>query len=244
MEELVAVPEHVHSEEMQDIIGKPPMWIYRWGISFILVVVLIGIWISAFVSYPETVRTKIKIHAITSPFAICYNDSVQLVKLYVQTGQLVKKGQHLADIKNARSITAVTSPQNGRLIYAGVIHESEQMIPKQPVFYISSPSESFYGEMHIPQSSMDKVKPGQTVLVSLKDYSGSESMLTGTVKYITDDPSKGEISIAEVEFNIIKKQEGAFLIKNGLITDAAIITANVTLFHRLISGMMMKSKNK
>jgi len=243
MEEFIVATEHLHTEEMEDIIGKPPMWIYRWGISLILIVVLLAICVSVFISYPETIQTELRVHAVSSPYTIYFKDSVQLSKLYVQTGQLVKKGQRLADVGNVNGIISVVSPQNGKLIYAGIIHESGQITPKQPLFYIINPHEAFYGEMPIPRNSVDEVKPGQIVLISLKNYQDSDDQLKGSIGYITEDPLNGGVSIAEVDFNKIKQRDALFFMKNGLITNAKVITTNTTIFQRLVRGMV-KTKNK
>jgi len=244
MEEFTDLTENLHSGELQDIIGKPPMWLYRWGICLILSVILIGLCISVFITYPETVETKIKMHIISSTSTIYNNDSARLTTLYIQSGVMVKRGQHLADIRTANGIATITAPQNGKITYAGIVHESELLAPRQPIFYITGSIDGLYGEMLIPQNSFKKIKPGQNVLVNLKDYSDSQEMLTGTISYVTIDPVKENISLAEVDFNKSYKYNNASFMKEGLIVDAAVVTAKMTLFRRLISGMMMKGKNK
>jgi hypothetical protein len=237
---LINNEEPLHTEQIQDIIGTPPRWLYRWGITFVLTIALICIFISSVINYPEVVKTQLKILSTSLPNGISFKESVRLIKILVPNDTPVKKGDDLAIIENLTGKAAIKAPMNGKLTYAGVIHEEEQLAAGRNIFFISIGNGNFYGEMFIPQNEANKVKTGQTVLVRLRNaVDEKQSELIGTIRYITDDQFKNGRYFAEVDFNVpkdVNKDDHAFL-RSGIIADAEIITARATLFQRLIRSL-------
>ncbi|NVM67697.1 multidrug resistance efflux pump [Mucilaginibacter sp. SG538B] len=234
--ELLNQEEPVHAEEMQDIIGTPPMWLYRWGISLVLAIAIICVFISSTISYPEAIQTQIKIHSVNSPYGLSIKDSARLIKILVQNNSSVKKDDYLAVLENSTGRKNLKAPVDGQLIYAGVIHENEQLHPNQNVFFIVGENRGFYGEMIVSQNDIYKVKSGQTVLIKLRNPVDDQRTLDGIIRYVTDDQVKTGEYVAEVAFD--NHGSGYLLLKNGMIADAEIITAKATLFHRLINSLM------
>ena len=59
-----------HSEEVHEILGTPPEWIIRWGITIIMIVILIilvGTW---FYKYPDIIPSRITILSENPPVQI------------------------------------------------------------------------------------------------------------------------------------------------------------------------------
>ena len=48
------IGDDFHSEDLQEIIVKPPSWLLKRGITIVFGVVLMMIGLSAFISFPET----------------------------------------------------------------------------------------------------------------------------------------------------------------------------------------------
>jgi hypothetical protein len=238
--ELIHNKEPVHTEQIQDIIGAPPIWLYRWGISFVLVIALLCIFVSSVINYPEVVKTQLKIRSAFLPDSISFKNPARLIKMLVPNDSRVKKGEDLAIVESSNNKIIIKAPMSGKLTYAGIIHEEQQLAPEQNVFFISSRSDSFYGEMVIPQTEIYKVKPGQTVLFNQQN-SGHEKqgILKGKIRYITNDQFKNGQCFAEVDFDPINNNHkvSSFLLRNGIMADAEIITTNATLFHRLVQSL-------
>jgi HlyD family secretion protein len=154
----------------------------------------------------------------------------------VQNNSSVKKDDYLAVLENSTGRKNLKAPVDGQLIYAGVIHENEQLHPNQNVFFIVGENRGFYGEMIVSQNDIYKVKSGQTVLIKLRNPVDDQRTLDGVIRYVTDDQVKTGEYVAEVAFD--NHGSGYLLLKNGMIADAEIITAKATLFHRLINSLM------
>lgn len=88
--------EEIHTEDLQDIISKPPSWLLKWGISMVLFILLVIITLSAFIQYPDIVRAGIRINAINAPKAVVPRISGTLSRLLIEEGAKVRSGQILA----------------------------------------------------------------------------------------------------------------------------------------------------
>ncbi|WP_118194281.1 HlyD family secretion protein [Albibacterium indicum] len=85
-----------HSEDIADIIATPPSWLIRWGITMVLMVVLLLIIMSALIKYPDIVKTQVKINTANAPKAVVSRMSGNIVKLLVENGNQIKSGQAIA----------------------------------------------------------------------------------------------------------------------------------------------------
>src|ERR1700761_2130830 len=58
-------PQHIrHSDEIQDIITAVPSALLRWGTTIFIGVLFIIIILSAFIRYPDMVKTSLKINIV------------------------------------------------------------------------------------------------------------------------------------------------------------------------------------
>lgn len=88
------------SDEVQEILGKTPNWMIRWGTSSIFAIVIVLILGSALVEYNDVLSARIIITSKTPPAYIQANSNGKLNALFAQTGDHVSKGQPLAEIEN------------------------------------------------------------------------------------------------------------------------------------------------
>jgi len=92
---------NLRSEEVREILGRPPRWMIRWGITVIFVIIatlIIGSW---FFRYPEVVPSSITVTTENPPSPIVARTSGKIEHLFVQDKETVKQGQPLAVIEDA-----------------------------------------------------------------------------------------------------------------------------------------------
>ncbi len=95
MEEIEEIKES-HSEEIQDIIGRVPNWILRYGLLF-LFFIIVAIFLGAyFIQYPDTLDAKITITAQNPPVYITPKINGKIKNLYVKDNETVVENQILA----------------------------------------------------------------------------------------------------------------------------------------------------
>ena len=90
------VDETIHSEDLQEIITKPPSWLMQRGISSVLLMIIILLGLSFFIRYPEVVNTTLKFNTVNAPKIVVARSNSQIVKLLVSNGDWVDADTHLA----------------------------------------------------------------------------------------------------------------------------------------------------
>lgn len=90
----------LRSEEVQEIMGKIPPAIQRYGISVLLGIIVLLLAGSALFSYPEKVTTAFTLTSQNPPAYATAQTGGQIEQLYVRNGQEVRKGDRLAVLDN------------------------------------------------------------------------------------------------------------------------------------------------
>lgn len=98
---------HLRSEEVQEILGRPPRLIVRVGITVILLVVA-GLFVgSYFIKYPDIVSATITVNTENLPAAVMAKSSGRIDSLYVSEKQHVEAGDILAVLENTADVKDV-----------------------------------------------------------------------------------------------------------------------------------------
>jgi len=103
------------SPAVQEILGRPPRWIIRWGISIIFIVVAGLIIGSYFFKYPDVIQATITVTTENLPAGVMAKTTGRIDSVFVSEKQLVQKGNLLAVIENPASFTDVMGIKNYEL---------------------------------------------------------------------------------------------------------------------------------
>jgi len=99
------------SPAVQEILGRPPRWIIRWGITVILLIIG-GIFIgSYFIKYPDVVSATIEVTTENLPAQLVARTTGKLDTLFVANNQTIEKGEYLAVIENTADFNDVIKLQ-------------------------------------------------------------------------------------------------------------------------------------
>lgn len=90
----------LRSEEVQDILTRVPHWMIRWGNVLILVILILILFMSWLVKYPDIITTEITITTQTPPEKLVARSSGRIEKILVDNQQDLEKGTPLAVIEN------------------------------------------------------------------------------------------------------------------------------------------------
>lgn len=90
----------LRSEEVQDILTKVPHWMIRWGTVLIFTIIIMLLFVSWFVKYPDAVKTEIVITTNIPPEKIVSKSSGRIEAILVKNKTLVAKNSTLAIIEN------------------------------------------------------------------------------------------------------------------------------------------------
>lgn len=87
-------------DQVQTILGKPPGWILRWGISFIFMTVLILIFLSYLVKFPDIIPARVTLTTEIPPVHLFVQSGGKIENLLVEDKQAVTENDLLAIIQN------------------------------------------------------------------------------------------------------------------------------------------------
>jgi len=93
----------LRSENVQEIMGHIPHWIIRWGISIILltiIILLVGTW---YFKYPKIIPSEIMVTTENLPASIVARVDGKIKHLFVKDNEKVNKNDHLLIIENPAS---------------------------------------------------------------------------------------------------------------------------------------------
>src|SRR6056297_2502979 len=135
---------HLRSDEVQEILSRPPAWIVRWGTTLIvsiIVLLLLGSW---FFKYPDVVHSKIVVTTENPPAPIVARANGNIEHLFVSDMQKVEKDQALAVIQNTanyndvlqleRALKAVPSDSVKDLVSSDIPHQDHKLGQIQPIY--------------------------------------------------------------------------------------------------------------
>lgn len=90
----------IRSEEVQEILGQPPRWITRWGITVLFASLLFFFVLSCFLKYPDIISGVVTVVTDTPPASVVARSNGKIEKLFVRNNQNVKAGEVLGLIEN------------------------------------------------------------------------------------------------------------------------------------------------
>jgi len=90
----------LHSEEVNDILSRPPAWILRWGITVVFVIVVAIFIGSIFFKYPDIITAPITISSTNLPVHLRAKTSGKIERFFVQEGDTVTGGTVIALIES------------------------------------------------------------------------------------------------------------------------------------------------
>jgi multidrug resistance efflux pump len=90
----------LRSESVQEVLSNPPVWIVRYGISIIFIIMILTLLGSWFVKYPDIITAKAVVTSVNPPERLEARVNSRIVKLYVANSEKVKKGDVLAILES------------------------------------------------------------------------------------------------------------------------------------------------
>jgi len=101
--ELIKDPEKIllsDQDEIQQVLGHPPGWMLRWGISVVFVVIALFFLLAGVVKYPDVVVAPVQITTENPPVLLVSRVEGRVIKLLVEDKESVIKNQLLAEVES------------------------------------------------------------------------------------------------------------------------------------------------
>lgn len=91
---------HIRDEEFQEVIGKIPNILTRYGSLFILIVFLSIIALAAFIKYPEIVNASFEISSVNPPVNLKAKTNGKIEALFKNNNETVQQGDLIMILEN------------------------------------------------------------------------------------------------------------------------------------------------
>jgi HlyD family secretion protein len=169
---------NLRSEEIQDIMHRTPSWIVRWGISSIFILIIIGIFLTYLIEYPEIIQGPVNVTTTDAPVRIVAQSSGNVIQLYVKEGDYVKAGTLLAEIENPTSAGALAYLGNYLTRLENALNSGSKVLPMPDTAGLS------LGDLHSLVSSL------QSEIVNLnvrKQFGIDETEIAGLAERIKQE---------------------------------------------------------
>ena len=98
---------NIYSEEVKDVLSNPPKIIFRWGNTILLAFILVILFISWLIKYPDIVTAQAVLTTEAPPQKEFAKVSGKIDSVFVENYQEVKEGSYLALIENTANFKDV-----------------------------------------------------------------------------------------------------------------------------------------
>ncbi|MBK9015780.1 MAG: HlyD family efflux transporter periplasmic adaptor subunit [Saprospiraceae bacterium] len=99
----IKTPSDIKLNERYDVealIGSPPGWTLRWGLTVVFAVFMLLVWIAYLVRYPDVVEARAVLTTENPPIRLAAGTSAKIANLNVANGQVVQPGELLAVLES------------------------------------------------------------------------------------------------------------------------------------------------
>ncbi len=107
---LIEDPEDIQlneDREIQQILGDPPGWILRWGISLVFLTVMVLLIMGWVIKYPDVISVPFILTTENPPIEVFSRTAGKIKTLKTQAQDQVKAGDLLAIIENPADLNAI-----------------------------------------------------------------------------------------------------------------------------------------
>jgi hypothetical protein len=132
---------NLRSEDVQDILGKPPGWLVRWGIGILFLIIIIVISGSGFFSYPDIVRAPVVITKENPPSLLMARSTGKLEAIFHADGSAVNINDTLAVLENSARYADIFRLRNY------IRHINDIMSSGSDISRVSIPGDLVLGEV-------------------------------------------------------------------------------------------------
>ena len=98
----------IYSEPVNEIMGRPPGKILRWGNALILIVFILLLLFSWLLKYPDKIPAPVEITTVNPPVTLVSKLTGRIKNLYVKDKDEIESGKLIAVMETAASIDEVT----------------------------------------------------------------------------------------------------------------------------------------
>ena len=209
------------SEEVQELMGKPPSKIIRSGIIILLTTILGIIGLSFFIRYPDTISGPVNIYSTNPPALIKNNLVSELSLINVSENKRVTENEMLAVLADSSNYEIIKKLKNYIFLLDTIMSNGKLDLKKIPVYDIRN-----LGALQVSFLKLRKIiiqSKSQLSNNDKSDYYSRIGVIQGAIEEI-----KLEITIWEKRNLLISPLSGTIkftrkLVKNSILLPGELV---------------------
>ncbi|MCL1933934.1 MAG: HlyD family secretion protein [Candidatus Azobacteroides sp.] len=138
----------------------------------------------------------------------------------------------------------LTAPTDGKVTFAGLIQENQQLQSNQTVCYVNPENTLYFAQLVIPQANFGKVAVGQKVLLKFSSYPFQEyGAVCGNLSFISNVATDtGYFAKVALQNGLRTDYGKEIMYRDGLRGEAEIVTKDLRLLERFYYDIMKQIK--
>ena len=191
----------IRSDEVQEILSAIPNWMIRWGITLVFGLILMLVFISWFIKYPDVIQGQVVLTTEQPPVKLISKTSGYIEQLYFNDNSLIKKGQTIAEITNPTNKETIESLSV--LLVDFQLQNVAEVLPLFEKVGILGEMQTEYNNLYNILKEYDQITNDHYYKTSLKNIN-SQITYNEELAEITKDELvllNGEIVNAKEKFN-------------------------------------------
>lgn len=195
--------DDIHSEDLQEIISKPPSWLLKRGITFIVLTIFMIFGLTFFIRYPEVVTVSMKFNTSSAPKVLTGKVNGNLVKILIKDGMPVDRNTNIAYVESVADHDQILN------LLDKMKQVRSSTIELTDLKDIVTPTELELGELQNSYHNFYLAYLNYVAINKEGIYQKRKSFIQNEVKYINEqsqriqqsfDLQKRELSLAEEEY--------------------------------------------
>jgi len=224
------------SNDLDDLIGRPPGWIVRWGITLFTVIIFMLLILGYYIKYPDTLSVSCRIFAENTSIPVRLNSSGQIKKLNIWDGKMVYKNDVLLYWKdNKGDYLTVFAPSTGIVQFISSLTTDKNVSQNQVLFYIQL-KQSYFASFYVDSATAKNLKFHQNLSIAVPPFGN----LLGKINVVDNFKTANGYYVKANLVNGLNTEE------NKTIPFHEVINGNVDIIvakKRLISKLTEKFMN-
>ena len=203
----------IYSEEVRDVLSAPPKAIFKWGNTILSVFILLLLFLSWFIKYPDIIRAEVTITTQFPPEKLVAKSSGRISKLFIENQKEIKENTPIAIIENAANYETVF-----------LLKAITDTLKQKETFYFPIDKYDF-SELGTIETAFTNFKNNYINYRQYLDYKPHQieknsQSIESNQQYNRISILQQQISIATKELQLKKKELGRFeiLFKKGIIS--------------------------
>ncbi len=203
-EKTTGLDLEIRSEEVQEIIGRPPHWLVRGGIGMLFGVLILIFTAASFIRYPEVIKSELTFVAINAPKIIESKINGKVTKLFKENKSKVIEGEVLGWMESTADHKSVeTLEREADSLYKWAKSKRFDKIRSSQISSIQN-----LGELQSNVQAFNQIYWEYLLVIPGGYYPQRKTMLEEELNYTGKLLSKLQVQkeIQEADFEITKQE--------------------------------------